>query len=62
LQASGGAIAGDYFFSQKLHQRYSATYRYITIPGGTTFEENPDFNLESGFFVISPFETRKTHS
>jgi hypothetical protein len=37
LQASGGAIAGDYFFSQKLHQRYSATYRYITIPGGTTF-------------------------
>ena len=30
--------------------------------GGTTFEKNPDFNLESGFFVISPFETRKTHS
>ena len=35
-QTYGGAIAGDYFFSLKIHQRYSATYRYITIPGGTT--------------------------
>ena len=47
MQASGGAIAGDYFFSLKIHQRYSATYRYITIPGGTT--------LKRSYITVTPF-------
>lgn len=49
IQVIGGAIVGDYCFSLRIYQRYSATYGNISIPGGTT--ENPDSKWSRDFFV-----------
>ena len=44
LQASSGALAGDYFFSWKIHQRNSANYLWITISSGVTFKKSTKIN------------------